>query len=116
MCQSMMSFRPRRARRGRIVVAGYGGVGAHGFEEPEGGVDGVVFGRLAGIGEAVGQHALSVWRAKCAGSPARFRAAGDEGQAGQGDHGVAAPVGEPVIAGDDRHHSPRATRNWSAAA
>jgi hypothetical protein len=31
---------------------------ADGFKIPERGVDGVVFGRFAGVGEAVGQHAL----------------------------------------------------------
>ena len=52
-------------------------------------------------GKAVGQHAHVGGAAEGEQNVARdIEAAGDERQAGQRDHGVAAPVGEPVIAGD----------------
>jgi hypothetical protein len=41
----------------QAVVVGRRVVGADGLEVPERRVDGVVLGRLAGVGEAIGQHA-----------------------------------------------------------
>jgi len=80
-----------------------GGVGAPGLQVPEGGVDAVV-GRLAARpGEVVGQQALvqepgeGLEDASCRGGTSR-----DQGQAGEGDHGVPTPVAEPGIAGHDR--------------
>ncbi len=42
----------------KVYVAGVGKIGASGFKEPERRVNGVVFGRFAGVGKSVGQHAL----------------------------------------------------------
>src|SRR5262249_47034905 len=40
-----------------VKIAGVRQIGAHGFEEPEGGIHGVVLGNFAVVGKAVGQHA-----------------------------------------------------------
>ena len=48
------------ARVGGVsAVAARGAEFVHGDDEPERGIDGIVFRRVAGIGEAVGQHALA---------------------------------------------------------
>lgn len=85
------------------VVAGGGVAGADGEDVPEGGVGGVVAGDDAGavrevvgeqpVGEEVGKRAEDVG--------GLLGATGGEGETGEGDHRVAAPVVEPVVAGDD---------------
>ena len=78
-------------------------IGGHGVEVPEGGVRRVVLGSLATVREAIWQHALARVRGKRAQN--RCRIVGPsrcEREARQRDHGVASPVAEPGIAGDDR--------------
>ena len=93
----------RRPQCGReIQVAARYEVFLHGIEQPQRRIDGVVFGRGAIIGKAIGQHAL----ADMAGEGAQnarnhIEARSAMHESGQRDHGVAAPVGEPWITGDD---------------
>ena len=72
------------------------------LEEPEGRVHGAVLGRLAAVGEPIGNQALVE---KCHISfehtPGLPERAGPHRQAGEADHRVAAPVGEPLVAGDN---------------
>ena len=69
---------------------------------PEGGIDGVVFGGIALIRKAVRQHALGHDTRPADQDVPRFgQPAGGHAQASQRDEGVAAPVGEPRVAGDD---------------
>mmetsp|Transcript_4063 Transcript_4063/g.12863 ORF Transcript_4063/g.12863 Transcript_4063/m.12863 type:complete len:547 (+) Transcript_4063:623-2263(+) len=82
-------------------------IGAHRVEEPEGGVDGVVVGqRLVVVVEAVGDHALAhKAREDLQAGPRVGEAAGRQHEAGQGDHGVATPVGEPGVAREHSHQA-----------
>ena len=74
---------------------------ADGFEVPERCIDGVVFRLLAGVGKTVRQHAHIGGAAEGEQDVARnIEPAGGQRQARQRNHSVAAPVGEPVIAGD----------------
>ena len=85
----------------RPVARGLGH-GLDGVEVPQRRIHRVVFRLLALIGKAIGQHAF-VDKGR-EGLEDRLRhivASGREAQAGQGDHRVAAPVAEPVIARDD---------------
>ena len=85
------------------VVAGGGMVSPDGLNVPQCGVDGVVLRLLAGVGETVGQHAtIDEARKGQQNLPGDLRPAGDQGQAGQADHGIAAPVAKPGIAGNHR--------------
>ncbi len=72
------------------------------MDEPHGGVDGVVVGGISLIGESVGEksaaHVVGEGGEDGFGD---FVTTGDEGEAGEGDEGVAAPVFEPGVAGDD---------------
>ena len=71
-------------------------------EEPEGGVGGVVEALLLALGEHVGDQAVADVVGEGAEDVAGLRgAAGGQGQPFEADHRVAAPVGEPVVAGDD---------------
>ena len=73
-------------------------------EEPQAGIDRVVFRDVAGIRKAIRQHALAhKFRKGAHHARGNRRAPGGQRQAPQGDHRVAAPVTEPGIAGDDRH-------------
>ena len=87
-----------RSRSSSPVAAWYG---ADGFEVPECGIDRVVLRPFALVGEAIGQHAL-VHKASVGAQDARcdLGPAGGQRQAGQADHRVAAPIGEPGVAGD----------------
>ena len=88
----------------RGVVLGCGVVGTDGLDVPERGVDSVVLGRLAAVGKPVRQHPAVHEPAERREDPARdLGASGRQRQAGQRDHRVAAPVAEPVVAGDDGH-------------
>jgi len=72
------------------------------LEEPEGGVDRVVLGHLAGVVEGIGQHTLVQVTDEGLQDAARFvRVPAGEREPAQADHGVAPPVGEPRIARDD---------------
>ena len=74
----------------------------NGFEEPERGVDGVVLGLLAAIGKAIGDQALIEVSEESADDAAGFvEAAASDEEPGEGDHGVAAPIGEPGVASND---------------
>ncbi len=123
-----MSFGSSSAQGGAIV----GGleVAIERVEEPERGVGGVVEAFVFAIGEEVGDQAVADVVGEGAQDPAGFVvAAGGEGEAFEADHGVAAPIGEPMVAGDDRAHfiaggrarAASSTRpagvmmNWSAA-
>src|SRR5450631_997479 len=85
-----------------FFVAAVVEVGADGFEEPQRRVGGIVFRGLAGVRETIGKHALvnacGVGFKDLTGD---VEASGDQRQTGQRDHGVAAPICEPVIAGHD---------------
>jgi len=81
-------------RRGKILPDG--------FEIPERGIDRVVFRLTACVWEIVRQHSsVHVSRKGKKDLPGHARASGRERQSRQRNHGVAAPVPEPVIAGDD---------------
>jgi hypothetical protein len=76
-------------------------VGGH--HEPERGIDGVELRRLARVREAVRQHALrDAARPLEQDVARRLDAAGGEAEAPHRDEGVAPPVGEPGIAGEQR--------------
>ena len=78
-------------------------VSAPGFDEPQRRVHRVVFGLVAHAGEDIGQHPLIDEAGERLQDPARCVVpTGGKREAGQRDHGVAAPVAEPRIAGDDR--------------
>ena len=85
-------------------------IGAPRLEEPQCGIDGVVFGLVAGAGKDIGQHAAIDEAGKghqdvaCALS-CRPVARHSPGSA---DHRVAAPIAEPGIAGDHRFARPAA--------
>ena len=69
---------------------------------PERGVDGVVFGCAALIGEAVGEHAFGNGvRPRDENVAGLGQPAGGEAEAAEGDERVAAPIAEPRVAGDD---------------
>ena len=83
-------------------VSGHVHVAVDRVEEPEGGVGGVVEPLGPPVGEEVGDQAV----ADVVGEGAEDVAGlvvppGRQGQPFEADHGVAAPVGEPVVAGDD---------------
>ncbi len=85
-----------------IVIAGVAQEFMHGMEHPERGVHSIIFGRFAGIGETIGQHApIDAVRESSKNVACVIVAAGHERQAGQRDHGVAAPIAEPRVTGDD---------------
>ncbi len=84
------------------VVAGGEQVGARGDEKPERGVGGVVVGRCRRRRESGWAACLRLALGEGAEDFAGLgETPGGEAEAGQGDHGVAAPVAEPVVAGDD---------------
>ena len=81
------------------IVGQYAG---YGVEIPERRVGGVVFGNIAGIGEAVGQEAvLHVIGEDAQDGFGLLNAPGGQSEARQRDHRVAAPVGEPGVSGQD---------------
>ena len=74
-------------------------------EEPEGRVGGVIKPFLLAVGKHVRDQAVADVMRERAQDVARFEAAaGRERQAFETDHRVAAPIGEPMIAGDDGAH------------
>ncbi len=84
------------------LVAGRLVIRAHRLDEPERPVDVVVLGLGPLVGEAVGDHAAVDVPGK--GLEDRLgdvEPARGEEKAGEGDHRVAPPVGEPGVAGDD---------------
>ena len=84
------------------VVPGAGMVEPQAVQEEQGGVRRVVLGRGVLVGEEVGQQAVLFVGGKSAQDALCVPvAAGGEGAAGQGDHGVPAPVGEEGVAGHD---------------
>ena len=113
------------------IVAGDVEVAVDRVEEPEGGVGRVVEALGLAVGEEVGDQAVADVVGERAEDVAGLVVpAGREGQPFEADHRVAAPVGEPVVAGDDgadllargvgasRVDSTRPAgviRNWSAA-
>ena len=73
-----------------------------GFDIPQRGIDGVVFWLAPDVREIVGEHpAVNVARKSEKDLPGNGSPAGRERQSRQRNHGVAAPIAEPVIAGDD---------------
>ena len=88
--------------QGLGVVAGLY-IGAPGLDVPQCGIGGVVGERLASSGEQIGQHALIGEAGKGAqDAPRDIVAACGQRQPRQGNHGVAAPVAKPGIAGNHR--------------
>src|SRR5581483_6554268 len=72
-------------------------------KEPERCVGCVVLRSLAAIGKAIGQHSLAHALDEGEKNLSRIlEATSRQTEAGKRDHRVASPVGEPVIAGDDR--------------
>src|SRR5213083_1489229 len=70
---------------------------------PERCIDRIEFGLLAGIGEAIRQHALGNNASPGEQNIARvFQVAGRDAKAANRDKRVAAPIAEPWIAGDER--------------
>ena len=88
--------------RERAVVLGRLVVGTDRLDEPEGGVHGVVFRRLAGIRKPIREHpAVDEAGESREDLPRQLAAARDEGQPGQAHHRVTAPIAEPRITRDD---------------
>ena len=88
------------ACRGRSVTVE---ITIEGVEEPERGVGRVIEAFLLALGEHIGDQAVADVVGEGAQDVAGLAVpAGRQRQAFQADHGVAAPVGEPVVAGDDR--------------
>ena len=86
-----------------LAVARGAEIAIDGVEVPEAGVGGVVEALAGAFREHVGDQAVPHVVGEGAEDVARLLvAARQEGQALEVDHRVAAPVGEPVIAGDDR--------------
>ena len=84
------------------VVPGAGVVEPQAVQKEQGGVHRVVLGRRVLVGEKVGQQAVLFVGGKGAQDALGVLVAvGGEGAAGQGDHGVPAPVGEEWVAGHD---------------
>lgn len=84
-----------RVARGQIVV--------NGDDEPQRGVDGVVFRQAAAVGETVRHHAFGDRVGPFEQDRFRFlMPARREQQTAHRDEGIAAPVGEPRKARDDR--------------
>src|SRR5262249_53575966 len=78
-------------------------IGASRLKEPQSGVDRVVFWCFTGIGKTVRQHSLIYMFREGAQDAARnFIFSSRKSKTGQGDHGVATPVAEPVVASNDR--------------
>src|SRR6185312_6498189 len=72
-------------------------------EVQQAGVGGVVGGLMAALGEAVGdQPVADVMGERVQDAAGLFVPSGHERQPLEADHRVAAPVGEPVVAGDHR--------------
>ena len=89
-------------RADEFVVLSVGHKSAYRFEEPERGIHRVVLGSFTSIRKAVGQHAAI--HAGGEGQQNASRGLGTsrgERQAWEGDHGVAPPIAEPRVAGDD---------------
>ncbi len=73
-----------------------------GFEIPERRIGGVVFRLASSVRKVVREHAaIHIARKSKKDLLRRIRAAGRKRQPRQSNHGVAAPVAKPVIAGDD---------------
>lgn len=84
-----------------VILSGCN-VGTDGLEVPKNGVYCVVAGGVSGFGEGVGQHPLTeVFGEGAQDGAGDFWATGGEGETGEGDHSVAAPVSEPGVASDD---------------
>jgi len=79
-----------------------GMVGANGFEEPQCRIDGVVLGSLPGIRKTVRQHDLiNMLRIRTQNVSCNIEASSGKREPGKRDHGISAPIAEPVISGDD---------------
>src|SRR6185312_5841788 len=92
-----------KRRANEREIAGVLEVLANRFEQPERCIGGIVFGGGAAIRETVGKHAaIERSRPGLEELLCKVEAAGDERETGKGNHGVAAPVREPVVAGNDR--------------
>jgi hypothetical protein len=93
----------RQQRGQRRAIVGGGQVSVQRLEEPQRGIGGVVEPFGLAFGEEIGNepvaHVVAERPEDLAGL---IVPAGDQGQPGQRDHGVTAPVGEPVIARDHR--------------
>ena len=86
-----------------VQIPGVGQIGASRLKEPQRGIDRVEFRGFTGIREAVRQHSLIYMSREGAQDATRnFILACRESKARESDHGVATPVTEPVVAGDDR--------------
>src|SRR5213075_1526610 len=83
---------------------------------PERCIDRIEFGLLAGIGEAIRQHALGNNTGPGEQNIARvFQVAGRNAETANRDKRVTAPIAEPGVAGDKGLSLPRLTRYASAA-
>ena len=98
--------------QGRLVAGG-ADVAVDGVEEPEGGVGGVVEAVAVALGVQVRDQAVADGVGEGPEDVAGLAGpAGAEGQPVEADHGVAAPVGEPVVAGD---HGPQLVAGGAGA-
>src|SRR5271165_6212564 len=83
-------------------IASVGKISTSRFEKPKRRVHCVVFRCFTCVGKPVGQHTLiHVLRERTQNAASNLRLASRQSESGQSDHGVAAPVAEPVIASDD---------------
>ena len=84
------------------VITGLRDEGIDRLKEPQGRIDRVVLGRVAGIGKSVGEHPPVAMLRKSAQDPLRFvKTPWNQRKSRESDHRVAAPVREPGITGDD---------------
>src|SRR5260370_25670033 len=87
----------------KFQIGGIGKILAHSLEKPKSSVDRVVFRHLSSVGKTVRQHsAVHVLRKSAQQASRNVISLHGESEARQGNHGIPAPVGEPVITSNDR--------------
>ncbi len=98
-------FEHRQQEAKRVLIAAEGEVPIDGVEEPEGGVGGVVEAEIVALREHVrNEPVMDIASERSKDKTGLREATGGQGQPFEADHRVAPPIGEPVIAGDDRPH------------
>ena len=87
----------------QLGVAGNPLIPVQRMKVPERRIDSMVERLALPLGKKIRQQSILDIISKCAQNRARLAvAAGAEGEPFQTDHGIAAPIGEPMVAGNDR--------------
>ncbi len=85
-------------------IAGSLDVSVYGVEEPEGSISGIVSSLGGSFGEEVGYEPVFYIMGEGSENPSGLvETARRQSEAFQAYHGIATPIGEPVVAGYDRH-------------